>query len=102
LGVYRLPFQRSAKIAALQSLFPGFYIVLPIAGDDLIDPLAQLRIVDRKTNLNTPKEVPGGPIGTRKIDLRISSIFKTIYPAVLKEPANDAAHRNTVAHPRHA
>src|SRR5262249_52110001 len=76
-------------------------IVLPIDSHDLIKPLKQFPIIDRKTDLYPPEEISGRPIRTREIDLGFPGVFKTIDSAVLKKPAGDAANSQMLAHSWH-
>jgi len=48
LNIHSLPFQGLANVRRLRPLFPGLRIIFPIVIEDLIDPLAQFRVLNRK------------------------------------------------------
>src|SRR5262249_38984601 len=90
----------SACIASVAIQDTGFGGIRKIAQQDLfIDPPAQLRIVQREHHFDAFVKVARHPVGAAQVNLRFAGILEVVNPAVLKEPADDAAYPDAVAQP---
>src|SRR5438132_7280589 len=101
LSIYSILFYRSANVDRPRPLFPGFYIILPINVEALIDAFAESRILDRKADLYAPEEISCRPVRAGEIDFRVTCIFKTVDPTMFQKSADNAAYDYIFTHSRH-
>src|SRR5436853_7604826 len=92
-----------ASVGAVRTQTPRFDIVLQIGIEHLgLDPRAQLRIIDRRDQLDPSLEVAKHPVRAADVDLFIASIRKVKDPAVLKKSPDDADDSNITRQSRHS
>src|SRR5437879_272765 len=65
------------------------------------DPLAEIPVLNREHDFNTPEQISRQPISAADKYLRLAGVFEIINPAVLKKPIHDAAHGYVLAQPLH-